>query len=500
MKIILAIQKKYPNSLEGKKILVCTHATDATVSFLKIMSDLGAKIFYIPISYSKNQISINNIHKINNLRIIEPKTLDRIISDVDIIIEDGMRISQEIHNNHKLKDTLYSIEQTTSGIRKFEKSNLLYPVINVAESKLKLEIENSIATPESILTSLLFESRISLTQKNVLVIGYGKVGSGIAKLCHCHGSNVTIVDNDVLKRAIAKSHGFHTVNSNTINENLNTQDIIISCTANRDGFCLGVEQFLLMKDKTMLVNAGSGRGEISEMMLNTGKFNKNKAKINITKNNDHLYCTLTKMGLKKQITILGSAHPINLRCGNGTPTEMMDFVFSVMLLTAIKTKPESLETSICLISQDIQKEIVILSEHVTDLLQANLIQNNKLSGEDRPWGKLFRFSSSQDLKNFSLVRATFEPNCTTEGHYHAVSEEAYVVESGTADIFTWNPKNIDDKTTFNVKPGDYLSIPKGMAHKVIVTSQEKFSCLVIASPPFSFWDQFFPKVSTLQKV
>ncbi len=90
MKIISAIQKKHPNSFEGKIILICTHATDATALFLKTISNLGGKIFYIPITYSTNQTSITDIHKISNLRIIEMRTLSRIISDIDIIIEDGM--------------------------------------------------------------------------------------------------------------------------------------------------------------------------------------------------------------------------------------------------------------------------------------------------------------------------------------------------------------------------------------------------------------------------
>ncbi len=63
-------------------------------------------------------------------------------------------------------------------------------------------------------------------------------------------------------------------------------------------------------------------------------------------------------------------------------------------------------------------------------------------------------------------------------------------------FFARNPKN--NKTISSVKIGDYLSIPKGIAHKIIVTSQEKFSCLVIASPAFSFWDQFFPQVPVMK--
>ena len=497
MKIISAIEEKYSNFLKDKNILVYTHTTDATTVFLRTMSNLGARLFYIPISYSKNQIFIEQISQISNLEIIKTQMLPQIIPRVDAIVEDGMRISKIICKNperFKPKKSFFSIEQTTSGIRKFEKSDLLYPVINAAESELKLRIENNLATPESVLTSLLLESDTSLTQKNILVLGYGNVGSGIAKLCNAHGGNITISDSDSMKRTFAISHGFRAVNNANINETIKTQDIIISCTSNTEGFCLGVEQFLLMKDGTKIINAGSSRGEISPELLNVGEFERNRAKINIKQSNDHLYCTFTKMELKKHVIILGSAHPINLRCGSGTSKDAMDFVFSIILLILIKTDPEKLTAGIHTVSKHIQKEVSMISEPDLYTLQPELIQNEKLNADSRPWGKLFRFTSKQDLKNFSVVRAVFEPNSNTDGHYHAVSEEAYIVESGTANILTWDPQNPHEKTTFNVKSNDYLSIPKGHAHKVIVTSDEKFSCLVIASPPFSFWDQFFPKV------
>ncbi len=79
MNIISSIQKKYPNLLKDKNILACTHATDATESFLDAMSCLGAKLFYIPIPYSKNHTSIENIKKISNLRLIKTRALSKII-------------------------------------------------------------------------------------------------------------------------------------------------------------------------------------------------------------------------------------------------------------------------------------------------------------------------------------------------------------------------------------------------------------------------------------
>ncbi|MCE2508321.1 MAG: cupin domain-containing protein [Nitrosopumilaceae archaeon] len=109
---------------------------------------------------------------------------------------------------------------------------------------------------------------------------------------------------------------------------------------------------------------------------------------------------------------------------------------------------------------------------------------------------MFRFASSggaPTLPNFSLARASFDPGSTTDGHYHAVSEEAYLVESGSADILVWDPKDANaERKTYHVVAGSCLAIPRGMAHRVFADPTEGLVCVIVASPPFSFWDQFFP--------
>ena len=491
------MRKACPDSPAGIRILVCTHATGATAVFLKTLTELGAETYYAPIQYNKNAASMGNITSIRGIRTVKVRDIRSIIGTIDVIVEDGGRVSQEIHKSLerlRLKKRLFSIEQTTSGIRRLAKLKMRYPVFNVAESSLKLGIENHQATPEAVISSMLSESGVSLSGMNVLVLGYGVVGSGIAMMCGAHGCSVTVVDSDSVRRVLAASRGLCAVGLDGMDSVIGMQDIIISCTTSTgDDCCLSVERFLLMKDGAMVINAGSGTGEVSAKMLDIGRFVKNKAEITVREDGGHRYCTFVKMGLIKQVTILGSGRPINLMCGDDTPSGAMDFVFSTILLILIKADRDDLAAGIHPVPEDIQQEVAATSEPTSYASQPELLQCEKLNPQGRPWGRLFRFSSRHELESFSLVRAVFTPGSKTDGHYHAVSEEAYVVESGTADIMTWNPQNMLESTTFSVK-GDYLSIPRGMAHRVAVTSDEEFSCLVIASPPFSFWDQFFPQV------
>lgn len=496
MPILRALARMHAGSLRGRNILLHTHATDATCGFVEALHILGARISYVPIEYSVVKTAFDRIAKIPDVKIKSLESAQDLVSEIDVLVEDGARIARLILDGtwRRPRASLYGMEQTTSGIRFLEGVDLSYPVVNIAESRLKLEVENSMSTPESVLASVVVNKQLSFAQKRVLVIGYGNVGAGIAELCRAHGSQVVVIDSDPIRRVIAESRGFQSMDAHGIDPAVRNQDVVVSCTADPTGTCLDVEQFMLMKDGALVVNAGSGRGEVSGRMLKQGSFEHNRATISVSARGDDLVCVLAKAGMEKTVEILCSAHPANLRCGHGTAKDAMDMVFSLMALTAIETDPSKLARGILSVAPSVERRVASLSLARSDPPRPHIVSTHQLRGEARPWGRLYRFTHNKDgLAGFSVARASFKPGSSTDGHYHTISNEAYVVEMGAANIMTWDPK--DHKTpvlAFDVKPGDYLVIPQGRAHRVFVTSVEAFECLVISSPPFSFWDQFFP--------
>lgn len=488
--------------LAGKTILVCTHATTATSKLIRSLTALGANIVYVPVSYNGSG-TVNNIDVGRSIRLVET-ALDAVrqeLSSTDVILEDGMRISKIIYDSpetYNWPDHLYTIEQTTSGIRKFEnvaRSGLLYPVVNLAESELKLEMENSVATPESILSHLITKESLTLSRKNVLIMGYGSVGRGVSRLCGSHGSIVTVVENDTVRRAVAASQGHKTVNAQDMDVAIRDQDIVVSCTQNTHGRSIGLEQIMLMRDGSLIINAGTGTGEISQDILMPGTYEKNRAVITITKSDEGcVECHIEKMGMTKTVRILCSATPLNLGCGVGTTNDVMDVVFATALAAMIYIGDRQLSNSIHRIDADVEKLVATTLVNPKYNAVPKHILGNDLVREARPWGSLFRFApaeNAQTLDNFSMARAVFDPGSTTDGHYHAVSEEAYLVESGSADISVWDPKEVCIEQ-YHVVVGSYLAIPRGMAHRVFADPIDGFVCVIVASPPFSFWDQFFP--------
>lgn len=251
-----------------------------------------------------------------------------------------------------------------------------------------------------------------------------------------------------------------------------------------------------MNDGAMIVNVGTGIGEISQDMLKIGTCERNRATVSITSDGDGcMTCSFEKMSMRKKIKIVCST-TLNLGCSNGTTDEIIDIVFSTALVTMIDVDGASLLHAICPVDSDIEKQAATAWLSSKYDVRPVYIREKDLVSENRLWGDLFRFIPANNvptLTRFSTVRASFNPSTTTDGHYHAVSEEAYLVESGSADIQVWNPQKPDEyNKLYNVGPSDYLAIPRGMAHRVFAGPDARFVCVVIASPPFSFWDQFFP--------
>ncbi|NJP79619.1 adenosylhomocysteinase, partial [Streptomyces sp. AA8] len=102
------------------------------------------------------------------------------------------------------------IEDTENGHRRYlELDKLPCPVVSVARSPLK--------APEDFLVgqSVVFSTEAVMRDRGdifygrpALVIGFGKLGSSIARLLHAKGVQVTVCDIDPVRRTHALSQGF----------------------------------------------------------------------------------------------------------------------------------------------------------------------------------------------------------------------------------------------------------------------------------------------------
>ena len=214
--------------------------------------------------------------------------------------------------------------------------------------------------------------------------------------------------------------------------------------------------------------------------------------IDIKEVGDHLVIDCEKFGIHKKITVLAKAFPINLHLGTGTSHDAIEVVMALLML-AVVNGPTDNQKSLQPLSQDIQE---IIAEHLMETnktpLPPTLVHTRNLETITKPYGTLTPFHNEMSLQaNISVARVIFKAGSNTRGHNHLRTQESYYAEGGSARIILWSTSKQTDRSEHILNAGDYLLVPEHYYHDVQVIGKISFECLVIASPPFDVWDQFF---------
>jgi mannose-6-phosphate isomerase-like protein (cupin superfamily) len=86
--------------------------------------------------------------------------------------------------------------------------------------------------------------------------------------------------------------------------------------------------------------------------------------------------------------------------------------------------------------------------------------------------------------NQSLAEAWLEPGQATQRHYHAASEELYVLLDGSGEMEL-------DGERVAVGPGDAILIPPGARHQITAGAAAPLRFLCCCAPAYSHDDTFF---------
>jgi mannose-6-phosphate isomerase-like protein (cupin superfamily) len=87
-------------------------------------------------------------------------------------------------------------------------------------------------------------------------------------------------------------------------------------------------------------------------------------------------------------------------------------------------------------------------------------------------------------RNQSLAEAWLEPGQATQRHYHARSEELYVLLDGEGEL------EVDGERS-RVGPGQAILIPPGARHQITASDDGPLRFLCCCAPPYSHDDTFF---------
>jgi len=131
-----------------------------------------------------------------------------------LLIDDGGRAIRLLHSDEfsDIRDRFTCVEQTRCGIRTIEDLDVRIPVVNVAESWVKLEHESPMIA-ESV-SQELCRQLVALDTAGIrvgeraLIIGYGAIGRAVSADLRQRGCRVAIHDRNEEQRTVAEVDGY----------------------------------------------------------------------------------------------------------------------------------------------------------------------------------------------------------------------------------------------------------------------------------------------------
>ncbi|MDD3998186.1 MAG: adenosylhomocysteinase [Sphaerochaetaceae bacterium] len=243
-----------------------------------------------------------------------------------IIIDDGGDLVNRMHTAHQdlLPHVIGACEETTTGVlraKAMEREALLrFPLIAVNSAYCKHLFDNRYGTGQSVWDAINSTTNLIVAGKQVVVIGYGWCGKGIAMRAKALGAMVTVCEIDPIKAVEAAMEGFAV---KTMDEAALYGEIFVTAAGCRD--VIDAKHIKAMRDGAILANAGHFNVEINVEALENLAVEQREQRNNIMG---------YRMSDGRWIYLIAHAGLVNIAAGNGHPAEIMDLSFSLQALSA----------------------------------------------------------------------------------------------------------------------------------------------------------------------
>lgn len=275
-----------------------------------------------------------------------------------LIIEDGGYAVPLIHEKFidLVELCIGAVEQTANGIwidRELQRSGtLLFPVMNVAEARIKKEKESPLVGQAIIqnINRLLEGYGYGITSMKVGQIGFGNIGKPLGLQMKNDGVDLTIYDIDEKKCEDARRNEIHVVKNMT--ELLEGKNLIVGCSGRE---LIGLQELRAADRNIFFVNATS---KLKEIKYNEFIMIADKIKVRRGIGTEYKL----KGGRRIIIRLLANGFPVNFFEGSESiPDKQIQFIPALLLASAgyLVTKQIN-ERKIIDIPEEIQNNIVKL--------------------------------------------------------------------------------------------------------------------------------------------
>ncbi len=270
MPVLRLIRERFREEkpLDGITIVACAHITTETANLARTLKAGGAESMLIasnPLS-TQDDVAASLVADWNipvfAIKGESTETYNRHVrlaldSKPDIIIDDGSDVVATMlkeYQDHADK-IIGTTEETTTGIvrlQAMQKAGVMkFPSIAVNDAQTKHFFDNRYGTGQSTLDGIIRATNVLLAGKNLVVVGYGWCGKGVAMRARGMGANVIVTEIDPIKAVEAVMDGFRVM---PMNKAAQIGDFFVTVTGNRH--VIDREHFATMKDGAIVCNSG----------------------------------------------------------------------------------------------------------------------------------------------------------------------------------------------------------------------------------------------------
>jgi adenosylhomocysteinase len=254
-----------------------------------------------------------------------------------------------LHTERRDLEVIGSTEETTTGVIRLRAmaadGTLRVPVVAVNDSATKHLFDNHYGTGQSTLDGIIRASNILLAGLNLVVVGFGDCGRGVADRADGLGAKVIVVEVDPVRALSAAMSGYRVMTASAAAE---VGDVFITVTGNKH--VLRMEHFDKMKDGVILANSGHFDIELDLDALRRAATARRQIRDNLEE---------FEMPDGRRILLAAEGRLVNLGAAEGHPADVMDMSFSNQALAAeyLITNRDELEPKIYTLPPEIDEQV-----------------------------------------------------------------------------------------------------------------------------------------------
>ena len=359
MQVLETVRERFREEkpLDGHIVAACLHVTAETANLMLALRDGGAE----PILCASNPLSTQD--DVAAALVAEGIPVFAIRGEDDstyykhihaaldhapaVTMDDGADLATLLHTDRRDIEVIGSTEETTTGVIRLKAmaadGTLRVPVVAVNDSATKHLFDNHYGTGQSTLDGIIRASNILLAGQNIVVVGFGDCGRGIADRADGLGAKVIVVEVDPVRALSAAMSGYRVM---TARDAAEAGDVFITVTGNKH--VLRMEHFNAMKDGAILANSGHFDIELDLASLRAEATGRRQVRDNLEE---------FDMPDGRRILLAAEGRLVNLGAAEGHPADVMDMSFSNQALAAeyLVTNRDTLEPRIYTLPPEIDE-------------------------------------------------------------------------------------------------------------------------------------------------